>query len=247
VSLHHRLVEPLLRQIERGELTAGDRLPTEARLMLEHRVSRTTARRALDELVERGLVRREVGRGTFVAGPSIRVEVPYLVGLAAAITAAGHRPRACLLLRERRPATEAVAARLRIPARDPVLRVRILCLADDQPLLISESHLNLVRLPTLEHADLPGLSALEAAVEATGRAVLGSRYGVNARGASAEVAELLGVRRTSPVLHLERVVDLAGGVAVEFAAVDLHPGRCRCRSGAGAPGGGGTDALVHGA
>jgi len=87
VPLHLRIVEPLLRRIQSGELTPGHRLPTEALLRREHGVSRATARRALDELAERGLVRPEAGRGTFVATPSIAVDLPHLLGLTAAIVA----------------------------------------------------------------------------------------------------------------------------------------------------------------
>jgi GntR family transcriptional regulator len=237
--LHRQLVERLLPWIQSGELTSGQPLPTEARLMREHGVSRTTARRALDELAERGLVRREVGRGTFVAIPSFVVDLPHLLGLTAAIVAAGHAPLTRLLLRERRPAGEAVAARLGIAPRDPVLRLRHLCSAGDQPLLICDSRVNIARLPSLEHADLPGLSVLEAAVAGVGGRIACTRYRVDALGASAEMAGLLGVRRTSPVLRLERVVHLGDGVAVETAAIDLHPGRCRCHGEAGGLGRGG--------
>ena len=160
MTLHRELVEPLLRRIQSGELTPGRQLPTEAQLMREHGVSRTTARRALDELAERGLVRREAGRGTFVATPSIVVDLPHLDGLTAAIVASGQAPRTRLLLRERRPAGEAVAARLGIAPLDPVLRLRFLCSAGDQALLVCESRLNITRLPSLEHADLPGLTLL---------------------------------------------------------------------------------------
>jgi DNA-binding GntR family transcriptional regulator len=77
--------------------------------------------------------------------------------------------------------------------------------------------------------------------------IAGTRYRVDALGASAEMAGLLGVRRTSPVLHVARVVHLGDGVAVETAAIDLHPGRCRCHGDAAAPDATGAGGLVRGA
>ncbi len=53
-------------QIARGELTPGDRLPGEAEMAQHYGVAKMTARRAMRELRERGLVRTVVGKGSYV-------------------------------------------------------------------------------------------------------------------------------------------------------------------------------------
>ena len=53
-------------RIEAGELQPGARLPGERDLAKEYGVALGTARRAVKELAERGLVRVLPGRGTFV-------------------------------------------------------------------------------------------------------------------------------------------------------------------------------------
>jgi GntR family transcriptional regulator, N-acetylglucosamine utilization regulator len=233
-SLYRQLVEPLLRRIETGELGAGVRLPTEAQLMQEHGVSRTTARRALDELRARGLVSREAGRGTFVLAPSIAVDLPYLQTVAGEISRTGHRAGVHVLERTERPAGEAVASRLGIGPRDPILHLRVLCTADDHPLVVRDSHLNLSRFPRLAGVR-PGRSIVDTVHEHTGERVRGARHWVTAAGAAADVARLLGMRRTAPVLRLERVVYVGEQVAVETARIHLHPGRCRSYGEAAAP------------
>ncbi|RJQ82781.1 FadR/GntR family transcriptional regulator [Amycolatopsis panacis] len=57
--------------IERGDLTAGDRLPSEAQLSREYQVSRSVVREALRGLQALGLTVSRTGRGTFVtaSGP----------------------------------------------------------------------------------------------------------------------------------------------------------------------------------
>jgi GntR family transcriptional regulator len=54
-----------------GELRPGDRLPPEAELCDRFALSRMTVRRSISMLAEKGLVRRERGRGTFIVGPSV--------------------------------------------------------------------------------------------------------------------------------------------------------------------------------
>ncbi|MDQ1537351.1 MAG: GntR family transcriptional regulator [Actinomycetota bacterium] len=59
--------------IRRGDLTAGDRLPSETQLVDHYGVARMTVRQALGELRAEGLVVAEHGRGVFVRNrPPVR-------------------------------------------------------------------------------------------------------------------------------------------------------------------------------
>jgi GntR family transcriptional regulator len=66
VPLYYQLQSILLEKIHSGTLPDGGRFPTEAELVKEYGVSRITVREALRTIEELGLIRREVGRGTFV-------------------------------------------------------------------------------------------------------------------------------------------------------------------------------------
>ena len=67
VPIASQLEAHLRERIEQGDLAAGSRLPTEQELCDRLGVSRTTVRSALGPLVERGMLVRTPGRGTFVA------------------------------------------------------------------------------------------------------------------------------------------------------------------------------------
>lgn len=68
VSLYRQLAERLADRIAAGDYGPFERLPTEAELMAAYRVSRVTVRQAVEALIDRGLVMRKQGKGTFVRG-----------------------------------------------------------------------------------------------------------------------------------------------------------------------------------
>ena len=61
-----QLASILRAQIQSGELPPGRIMASEATLMQEHGLARGTVRKAIDALVQEGLVNRVQGRGTFV-------------------------------------------------------------------------------------------------------------------------------------------------------------------------------------
>ena len=81
-SLLYARVETLLAgEITEGDLKVGDQLPTEGSLIARFGVSRITVRRAIQNLVSRGLVEIRRGKGTFVAAaPKITQDLKELSG-----------------------------------------------------------------------------------------------------------------------------------------------------------------------
>ncbi len=63
---HRQIFQHLLAEIESGRLKDGDRLPSEAELVIDFATSRPTVARALRDLQNLGLVERKVGSGTYV-------------------------------------------------------------------------------------------------------------------------------------------------------------------------------------
>jgi GntR family transcriptional regulator len=67
VPLYYQLAGILREHIVSGKYHPGDRLPTEEALSRDYDVSRITIRQALSDLEKEGFIKREAGRGTFVA------------------------------------------------------------------------------------------------------------------------------------------------------------------------------------
>lgn len=75
VPLYHQLEQALLELIVGSGMTPDARFPSESELSAHFGVTRPTVRQALDRLVQVGVLRRERGRGTYVAAvPNARAE-----------------------------------------------------------------------------------------------------------------------------------------------------------------------------
>ena len=224
-TLYHQILQGLTGRIESGEIGVGDRLPSEADLVAEFGVSRTTARRALDELRRRGLVRREPGRGTFLASPRLRSNLAYLHSFSEEIERWGYTPGVRLVSQEERTADEEVAARLGVEVGEEVLFVRRLRLADERPIFVCNSYLPTSRFPALKDADYGTVSLSRLLEERTGRQIEHARQWIGAATAAPEVAELLEIPVGVPVLEIRRITCVTGNEPAEAVEAYFHPER----------------------
>ncbi|MGH3144376.1 MAG: GntR family transcriptional regulator [Rubrobacter sp.] len=224
-TLYHQILLGLTERIESGEIGVGDRLPSEADLVADFGVSRTTARRALDELRRQGLVRREPGRGTFLASPRLRSNLAYLHSFSEEIERWGYTPGVWLASQEEVTAGEEVASWLDVVVGEEVLFVRRLRLADERPIFVCDSHLPVTRFPALKDADYGSISLSRLFEERTGRKIEHARQWIGAAAAAPEVAALLEIESDVPVLKVRRITYVTGDRPIEVVEAYFHPER----------------------
>ena len=136
-------------ELARGDLTPGAKLPSEAMLAQRFAVNRHTVRRAIRALAEKGLVRSERGRGTFVDEPQIQYPVRQGQRFASTMTEMGWTPeRRVLSARPVRAGQQAAA--LRVGPRDWLIRVESLDSIDARPIARNTHHFPLPRFDGVE-------------------------------------------------------------------------------------------------
>jgi GntR family transcriptional regulator len=171
LPLYYQIREQLRAQIRSGALKTGDSLPGETQLCQETGVSRMTARQALVQLANEGLVVRKRGRGTFVAAP--KAVLPGVQGLGMSYTEilgqAGMSAGGRVLAQETLPATDEVAAGLKIKTGEPVVRIVRMRSASGEIMSLETSCYPYSRFPDLAKADLTNASVYR---------FLEERYGV---------------------------------------------------------------------
>lgn len=194
-------------------LQIGDPVPSERELADELGVARMTARRALDELVTSGRIVRVVGRGSFVAAPSVRTPLT-LTSFTADMLARGHQPGSTTLVAERATADELVAARLAVRVGTPVYRLDRLRTSDGIPMAIERVHLPAALAPTLDLDALARGGSLYQILAAEHDLVFdGGEQVIGARAATDQEAKLLDIKPGAPLLRLYLTATYRGQIA----------------------------------
>jgi GntR family phosphonate transport system transcriptional regulator len=124
----------LERQISSGRFKETGRLPMEAQLAADLRVTRHTLRRAVSSLVDKGILRSVPHMGTYISPLRIPFTLAPETRFAEAVRAAGLRPGVRELSRRVCAPPPEVAKMLGIASRTQVTEVIDLLLVNDVPL-----------------------------------------------------------------------------------------------------------------
>ena len=209
--LYQQLQRTLRSAIENRVIAPDDALPPERDLAEMLAVSRITVRKAIDELVEEGLLIRKQGSGTFVSN---RVEKNFakLTSFSEDMRARGRNPRSVWLRKSSGTVTPEEALTLRSSPGTPVYRFHRIRFADDAPMALEYATILASCLPSIDAVE----SSLYVALERAGNRPVRALQRLRAVLFSAEQAELLQSKESDAGLLVERLGFLQDGRAAEF-------------------------------
>jgi len=113
MPLYMQLTSAIKAAVADGHLRPGDVLPSERALVDRLGIARGTARKALQQLLEEGVLVRNQGSGTFIA-PHVRQSLPLLESFSEMATASGGKAQSELVGYLRRAATKKEQGILRL-------------------------------------------------------------------------------------------------------------------------------------
>ena len=210
--LYQQLQRALRNAIDKRILGADDALPAERDLAEELSISRITVRKAIDGLVEEGLLTRRQGSGTFVAA---RVEKNFskLTSFSEDMRARGRKPHSVWLSRAAGTVTPEESMTLRSSPGTPVLRFHRLRYADDAPMALEYATILASCLPSINAVE----TSLYEALEKTGNRPVRALQRLRAVLFTKEQAKLLRAQEKDAGLLVERVGFIKDGSAIEFS------------------------------
>jgi GntR family transcriptional regulator len=224
VPFYYQLRQLLEQAIWSGVLGADDKIPTEAALCERYDVSRTVVRQALSDLERTGLVVRQKGRGTFVAAPKLSEFVAQtLTSLHEDLSARGERLETTVLRLEVEPVSPHVARMLDLPESEQIVLLERLRYLRGEPLVVTTAYMPYALCAPILELDMSDRSLFETYERELGYRLHRGTRAIEARAASAEIAEHLGVREGAPVLAFSGVTYIEDGRAIEYF-VGVHRG-----------------------
>jgi GntR family transcriptional regulator len=209
-SLRFQLADVLRDRIVDGELSPGDRLPSEPDLARVLGVSRASVRAAITLLEEDGFVRRRRGSGTYIANRPVHNDLGRNFGVSSMIAAIGLEPGVVDEHCKTAPAPPEIATALGIATGEPVSILRRVRTASGRRVVDSTDWLR---------ADDIGEDELRLVADGSIYAILAERglpihHGiaqVTPDTADAEIAQRLHVPRGALLLTMFQVDETANG------------------------------------
>ncbi|KFC62995.1 GntR family transcriptional regulator [Massilia sp. LC238] len=211
LPLYQQLQQALRRAIDEGAWGSASAIPAERQLASALGISRITVRKAIDALVEEGLLVRRAGAGNFI-NTRIEKNLAKLSSFSEDMRARGRVPRNEWIKRSEGLVTPEEALRLRLSPGAPVYRFHRIRYADELPMCLEYATIAAFALPSL---DAVGDSMYEA-LQAAGHRPVRALQRLSALLLNAEQARQLGTREGDAGLCVERLGFARDGRAVEF-------------------------------
>jgi GntR family transcriptional regulator len=205
LPLYREVKHKLMESLRGGEWKPGDMIPAEKRLCERFGVSVGTLRKAVDELTAENILIRHQGRGTFVASHS---QDRYMFGFFHICSKTGHKeyPKVEFISLSRGKADADSARRLNVLKGAKVVRIVNRLNLGGRPIIVDD-----ITLPERFFAGMTEEQVRERRTtlyqlyqDIFDVAVLRTEERLEACGANAEIAGLLGVDEGTPLLHIVR-------------------------------------------
>lgn len=229
VAMWRQIAETLREDISSGGYQPGEKMPTEAMLSKRFGVNRHTVRHAISDLVDRGIVRVEQGRGTFVTEDVVEFIVGERTRFTELLISQKRTPGTSLIRALTLPADETVAENLGIRLGGRVTMIERLGEADGRPISIGRHYFPTRRFPNL----ISGFEELGSITRALAQEGVSDYVRlstqVRARRPTLEESQLLKISQATPVLETQSVNTDTKGKRIEYGVSRFAANRVELR------------------
>lgn len=218
----YKLIEnDLLQKINLGYYKKDDLIPTELELSTTYKVSRVTVRKATDNLVAQGLLRRVAGVGTFVCQPSVTLIPSTIQGFSAAMEKLGIAvyTEVPTFMLQKAPAN--IASILKIESGEPIYFIERVRYAGEDIFQFETTYMSSRLYPDISIQILQA-SKYRYFETIKGLKVIRSTHAVTPLHPSKKIADLFGISLDTPILRLASTTYLDNGQIMDYTEVTLN-------------------------
>ncbi|MBO6554778.1 MAG: GntR family transcriptional regulator [Roseitalea sp.] len=224
------LSDQILEFIRSSDLRSGDRLPSEGEMADQLGISRAKVREVYVSLLERGVIERQHGKGTFVKEVPIKDDQGYQSGFAASIAAAGLQPTVEILAVAHSPVDVDLASELRIAPGTEVPKLLRLFRADGDPVVLIEDYLAPrfdVEAMELDQNAIDLIAAMSKQADLSGSWI---DTHITATNLSHQRAQQFDLPAGSPAIHIHSLVRSSRDEILCAARAWLNPSQIKLKS-----------------
>ncbi|TXC89677.1 GntR family transcriptional regulator [Metabacillus litoralis] len=230
LPLYFQLEEQIKKTIESKELVPGDALPSERELSENYQISRMTVRQAITNLVNKGYLFREKGKGTFVSSQKFEQSLQGLTSFTEDMLARNLKPGSKLLHFEIYPADEDIKESLNLQDDELIYKIKRLRLANEEPIAIETSYLPVKLVPGVTPDILE--KSLYKYIENNLHLSIGhATQTVEAAIVNEEDSKHLKVNKGVPILLIQRETYLENGTPLEIVKSSYRADRYKFKIG----------------
>ncbi|MDE3273906.1 histidine utilization repressor [Pseudoalteromonas sp. G4] len=215
-----QIKQHIISKIKSGEWAEHSRVASENELAEQFSVSRMTARRALSELTDAGILSRTQGLGTFVASFKSQSNLLEIRNIADEIKERGSDHRCIPEVLESMPAIAPIAIALGVEQNSQVYRSVLVHLENGTPIQVEERFVNPTFAPGYLQQNFEQITPHEYLCEVA--PLTEARHTVEAIMPSAQVSQWLSLFNEEPCLQVIRRTWSSNGV-VSFTRL-ISPG-----------------------
>ncbi|MDD1960848.1 GntR family transcriptional regulator [Pseudomonas sp. 39004] len=205
LPLYQRLREEMLAKISAGEWTPGAPIPTEAELTRHYGVAIGTVRKAVDTLVNEGLLLRSQGRGTFLRRPNFETS---LARFFRQVNAGGGRetPTSRILSKTLQTPSQAVTDALKLSEGEQVVHMERLRMVEGRVLFHEDIWLSASRFGDLLEIDSASFGELLYPLyeKQCGQCIASAKETLTVGAADRSMADMLSIEIGAPMVSIER-------------------------------------------
>ncbi len=217
IPLHIQVKQILMEEINSGNLTPGDMISPEQEISELFRVSRSTVRQAITELVREGYFYRGKGRGTFVSKPVISYDFAKNAGMyTRLVEEKGMKASTKVIQFDIVDADAKIAEILQIPQKQKVIHLIRIRSANEELNNILESYLPHNLCYSIFQHDLEKETLHEALSGSEETAIFRDITTIEATLANSKESRLLQIAPGSPILLISAVSFNRMGKPVEY-------------------------------